>query len=155
MQDVVNLESELMKNMVSGIASKLLKSILDAGIDFQIEKFRFHAENKGGEIESLIDIKAEMRDKDAKKICKKLNLPEITPEILKVLPDKCLLKYPVHGLEEQGLKMAVKKKTGIKNIKIQHLKCKSKESRYHIHLKAAAKMKEEKLHSMLENFQLL
>lgn len=146
MQDVVNIESELMKNMISSSISKLLKRKKDIAIDLQLDEFS--AENNGEKIKIHIDVKAEMSSKDLKEICKRYNIPKIIPQIMQGIPN---IDF-VHMIEEWLIKQILKDKI---DIKIKDFKCSKKGSGYYVHIKAHAKTTEEKLRKMLRDAELL
>ena len=139
MQDIVNIKSEFIKDIISGLISNLLKNKKDINIDIHLDEF--HVENYSGIMSIYINMSAEMPNEDLNTILKKFRF-------FKDIILSGLNKKFIHKIIKKFFKKRV-------DIKINELSCSNKDSGPYLRLNANAKMSDIQLQTMLVDCGLL
>lgn len=139
MQDILNIESEFIKDVILGLISNLLKSKADISVNVQLDEF--HVENYCDMMSIHINVGAEMPNEDVNKILKKFHC-------FKGIILRGLNKKIIHSLLIKFFKKRI-------DIKINELSCSNKDFGPYIRLNADAKMSDIQLQTMLVDYGLL
>ena len=142
MQDVVKIESEFIKNIISNLVSRVLKNKKDYDVQFQLNEL--HAENTDGDIYVHIDMNAKIENEDL--------IKNIIPNYIKpfMWGDYKIRK----ALAQCAVNQYLKGKNYKIEVELSKLECR-KESKINIYVNGNAYMSEVELQRILKEKNVL